>query len=82
MLNVKFSDLLPLQQVRINVNPEFHADIKVLKEEYAAEYEFQQSDCSSILEISGNFAELPGGDKSVVMVIPYVTQAKRLEAEN
>ncbi len=54
----------------------------MLKGEYeAAEYEFQIGDRSLILEISGNSAELPKGDKSAVMVIRDVTQAKRLQAE-
>ncbi|GAX42575.1 multi-sensor hybrid histidine kinase [Tolypothrix sp. NIES-4075] len=83
VLNVKLTDLLLLKQAGITVKPEFYPDVKVRRNEYQAaeEYEFQQEDRSLILEISGNFAELPGGDKSAVMVIRDVTKAKRSEAK-
>ncbi|MBW4448223.1 MAG: PAS domain S-box protein [Spirirestis rafaelensis WJT71-NPBG6] len=83
VLNAKLSGLLPLKQAGITVSPEFYPDLKVLRGEYQAaeEYEFQQDDRSLILEICGNFAELPGGNKSAVMVIRDVTKAKRSEAK-
>lgn len=91
VLGAKLSDLLPLIQAGQSVPPELYPDVRVLGGEHkATEYEFQQGidaeqlvlgHRSLILEISGNCVELTGGDKSAVLVIRDVTQAKRVEAE-
>ncbi len=82
VLGLKLIDLLPLTQMGQPISPESYPDVLVLKGEYeAAEYEFQQSSCSLILEISGNSVELADGDKSAVLVIRDITQDKRLAAE-
>lgn len=81
VLGVKLSDLLPLTQAGQAVAPEFYPDVKVLSSEYeATKYEFHQGR-SLVLEISGNCVELTDDDRSAVLVIRDVTQAKRTSAE-
>ncbi|MBP5973786.1 PAS domain S-box protein [Brasilonema sp. CT11] len=83
LLNMKLSDLLPLKQAGEAVAPESYPNMRVLGGKYeATEYEFQQGDCSLILEISGSCAELPEGDSSAVLVIRDVTKAKHREQEH
>jgi two-component system sensor histidine kinase/response regulator len=83
VLNMKLSDLLPLKQAGEAVAPESYPNMRVLGGEYeVSEYEFQQGDCSVILEISGNCAELPGGDSSAVLVIRDTSKAKQREEEH
>ncbi|MCC5637343.1 PAS domain S-box protein [Nostoc sp. CHAB 5844] len=84
VLNVKLSDLLFLSLAGEAVAPEFYPNMKVLegKCEITEEYEcYDGRNRSLIVEISGNCVELPGGDKSAVLVIRDITQAKRWEAE-
>ncbi|MFN6558423.1 MAG: PAS domain S-box protein [Nostoc sp. ChiSLP01] len=84
VLNAKLSDLLFLSLDGEAVTPEFYPNMRVLEGNYeiAQEYECHNSRHPSlILEISGNCVELPGGDKSSVLVIRDITQAKRSEAE-
>jgi PAS domain S-box-containing protein len=82
VLNGTLRELLPLTQAGKAVEPELYPDVRVQQGEYeVTEYEFQQGDRSLILEISGYYAELPGDEKSAVLVIRDITQAKHLEAE-
>jgi two-component system sensor histidine kinase/response regulator len=83
VLNMKLSDLLALKQAGEAVAPESYPNMRVLGGEYeVTEYEFQQGGCSVILEISGNCAELPGGDNSAVLLIRDTSKTKQREEEH
>ncbi|MBD2388139.1 PAS domain-containing hybrid sensor histidine kinase/response regulator [Cylindrospermum sp. FACHB-282] len=92
VLNMGLGEILPLTQGGEAVATDCYPDVQVLRGEYeTTEYEYQrQVDgerlvgkyCSLILEISGNCAEHIGGQKSAVLVIRDVTQAKRLLAQH
>ncbi|MHC5738714.1 PAS domain S-box protein [Nostoc sp.] len=84
VLNSKLSDLLFLSLADEAVAPESYPNMRVLKEEYEITEEYECRDGrhrSLILEISGNCVELAGGDRSSILVIRDVTQAKQWEAE-
>jgi two-component system sensor histidine kinase/response regulator len=77
----KFSELLPLMQAGQSVAPDAYPDVKMRRGGYEArEYEFVQGDRSLVLHISGNCMEQ--GDRSTVLVIRDITQAKQQEAEH
>lgn len=83
VLNVRLSDLLPLTQAGEYIESEFYPNVKILEGDYQpTEYEFQQDNDLLIVEISGNCFALPEGEKSAVLVIRDITQAKRWEAEH
>ncbi|MEH2110248.1 PAS domain S-box protein [Nostoc sp.] len=84
VLNSKLSDLLFLSIADEAVAPESYPNMRVLKEEYEITEEYECRDGrhrSLILEISGNCVELAGGDRSSILVIRDVTQAKQWETE-
>ncbi|MEH1939764.1 MAG: PAS domain S-box protein [Nostoc sp.] len=84
VLNAKLNDLLFLSLAGEAVPPESYPNMRVLEGEYeiAEEYECRDGKHRSlILEISGNCVELAGGDRSSILVIRDVTQAKHWEAE-
>ncbi|MBD2449036.1 PAS domain S-box protein [Nostoc sp. FACHB-152] len=83
VLNATLSDLLCLSLAGEAVAPEFYPNMRVLEGDckITEEYEFYNGNRCLILEISGNCVELPGGDRSSVLVIRDITQAKRWETE-
>ncbi|MEH1969162.1 PAS domain S-box protein [Nostoc sp.] len=84
VLNAKLSDLLFLSLAGEAVAPESYPNMRVLGGEYEITEEYECHDGrhrSLILEISGNCVELAGGDRSSILVIRDVTQAKHWEAE-
>ncbi len=84
VLNSKLSDLLFLSLAGEAVAPESYPNMRVLAGEYEITEEYECRDSkhrSLILEISGNCVELAGGDRSSILVIRDVTQAKQWEAE-
>lgn len=83
VLHTKLSELLPLTQAGQAVSADAYPHMQVFAGEYeTTEYEYQRGDRSFILEISGNCAEQIDGERSAVLVIRDVTQAKRLQAEH
>ncbi|MBD2678145.1 MULTISPECIES: PAS domain S-box protein [Nostoc] len=84
VLNAKLSDLLFLSLAGEAVAPESYPNMRVLRGEYEITQEYECHDGrhrSLILEISGNCVELAGGDRSSILVIRDVTQAKHWETE-
>ena len=66
------------------VAPESYPNMRVLGGEYQITKEYECHDGkhrSLILEISGNYVELSGGDRSSILVIRDIIQAKRWEVE-
>lgn len=83
VLNMRLTELLPLTQAGKAVDLNSYPDVKISRGEYqTTEYEYQQGDRTLILEISGNCAEHIEGNRSAVLVIRDVTQAKHLQAEH
>ncbi|AFZ23098.1 signal transduction histidine kinase [Cylindrospermum stagnale PCC 7417] len=92
VLNMRLNEVLPLTQSGQAVATDCYPDVQVLRSEYeTTEYEYQQEVDAErhvsryrplILEISGNCAEYIGGERSAVLVIRDVTQAKRIQAEH
>ncbi|ACC84193.1 PAS domain S-box protein [Nostoc punctiforme] len=84
VLNAKLSDLLFLSLAGEEVAPESYPNMRVLGGEYEITEEYECRDGkhrSLILEISGNCVQLTGGDRSSILVIRDVTQAKHWERE-
>ncbi|WP_375506764.1 PAS domain S-box protein [uncultured Nostoc sp.] len=84
VLNAKLSDLLFLSLAGEPVSPESYPNMRVLGGEYEITEEYEFHDVKHrclILEISGNCVQIAGGDKSSILVIRDVTQAKHWEAE-
>ncbi|MDZ8107798.1 MAG: PAS domain S-box protein [Nostoc sp. DedQUE12a] len=84
VLNAKLSNLLFLSLAGEAVAPESYPNMRVLggEDQITEEFEFHDSKHRSlILEISANCVEIAGGDRSSILVIRDVTQAKHYEAE-
>ncbi|MDZ8259862.1 PAS domain S-box protein [Nostoc sp. ChiQUE01b] len=84
VLNAKLSDLLFLSLAGETVAPESYPNMRVLREDYEITEEYECHDAKHrclILEISGNCVELSGGERSSILVIRDVTQAKHWEVE-
>ncbi len=82
VLGVRLSELLPLSQSAQALTPEGYPDARVFADGYeTTEYELVHSDGCRVLQISGNRVESADGDRSAVLVIRDITQAKQMEAE-
>ncbi|MBD2515728.1 PAS domain S-box protein [Nostoc sp. FACHB-973] len=82
LLNQPLSELIPLMQSGQPIPEIDYPNTQVLQSEYATtEYEFQSSERSLILEISGNRVELADGKSFAVLVIRDVTAKKQDESD-
>lgn len=82
VLGNRLCDLLPLTQQGERISSNEHPVFKVLAQDFqTTEYEFEQSNRTLILEISGSYLELKNGDKSAVITIHDITERKRIEEQ-
>jgi PAS domain S-box-containing protein len=81
LIDSPLTNILPLKQAGQPVAPHTYPDVMLRAGVYEpTEYEFQQSDESLVLEISGNYVELAGNQSSTILVIRNVPSHKRTEA--